>query len=97
MQATGRTRRVVNEQTAEITGTDGVTVNAAVENANEVVNEVVNEAENNIENKQEEIQQNAEQIKDDALKNMNDAKLKGDKRKREANDKVRGACCCFIY
>ena len=62
MQATGRTRRTVNEQTAEITGAEGVTVNAAVEQANEVVNE----EQNNNENKQEEIQQNGENMKDDA-------------------------------
>ena len=53
-----------NEQTAEITGAEGVTVNAAVEQANEVVNE----EQNNNENKQEEIQQNGENMKGKVLK-----------------------------
>ena len=93
MQASGRTRRTVNqEQNAEIVGAEGLTINAAGEN-----NEFLSLNDNKNVNKEEEIQQNENEIKNEPLKSENDNKNEKENKKRGANDKVRAACCCIIY
>jgi hypothetical protein len=82
MQASGRAKREVKETNEEIAGTAGATVNAEI-----------NEAQNQVEEAPKEVQENVEEVKEENLKAQKEVK----ERRREANDKARGACCCFIY